>query len=78
MLSCVILDLRCDYDESLRSTSEMTSIRFATRVKGNLCAALGSIWGSGTLENDEDEESSQRPQNDIDRPIDSEDLQDTS
>ena len=55
----------------------MTSIRLATRVEGNLGAALGSIWRSGMLENDEDEESSQRPQNDIDRPTDSEDLQDT-
>ena len=70
------MDLRYDPDESLRSTSERTRIRFAARVEGNLGAAL-SIWGSGMLEDDEDEGSDQRPQNDIDRLIDSEGAQDT-
>ena len=76
ILSRFILDLRYDPDGSLRSTSERTSIRFAPRVEGNLGATLLSLWGSGMLEDDEDEDSDQPPQNDIDRLISSEGSQD--
>ena len=56
ILSHFILDLRYDPEEHSDVSAGQTSVRFASRVEGNLGASLNSIWGSGIQNDSEDEE----------------------
>ena len=63
LLSHFILDLRSiplSEDESSGSTHQVTSVRFASNIEGNLGASLDISWATGE-ERDIDEEEDDNP-----------------
>ena len=58
-----MLDLRYGPDEDPSTASNQTSIRFASRLQGNLGGSLNSVWGSGIPGDAEDVDVSHTPDN---------------